>query len=376
MGLFNDSFIIYKREMLIFRANIRANIMRSIMFPLVIILFLGNLGFSTINTPVAVVNYANNQQSMLFINALQQGERQVQITSVTDQNTALAQLKSGAVQIAIVILPGFPSGGRNNPSVDIYYSNSQLTETATVVPYIESVAGEFSGVAAVNGQAASLPQKPSGAVSASALYAAYSSYKDFLTGGVLAMVVIFGSLFGGGLSILADKQLGNLKAFLITPINKNAIIIGKILSGTTSALLYAFLALGIGMLDGVQVAMGFAAIPFIVMTSILLGIGFSALAFIIASKVTKTEIYAIISQAIGLPIWFISGGLTSINSLPGWMAPLAFINPATYANDASRNVIMIGYFQLSSIVSDYAAMLIFAVVMVAIAFKMFKPTIE
>lgn len=374
MGLARDSLTIYKREMLIFKANIRANVIRSIMFPLVIILFLGNLGIGLTNTPVAVVNYANNLQASQFINALQ-SQQEIKIASITDQETALSQLKAGTVQIVVVILPTFPGKGPA-PNMDIYYSNSQLTETQTAVPYIESIAAEFSGRIVANGQQLSLPSSPSGTVSSSALYAADSSYKDFLTGGVIAMVVIFGAMFGGGLSLLADKQLGNLKAFLITPINKDAIVIGKIMSGTTSAMLYAILALGIGMLDGVQVAMGVAALPFILLTAAIIGLGFSALTFVIAAKVTKTEIYAIISQAIGLPIWFISGGLEPVNSLPGWMQPLTVINPATYANDAARNVIMLGYFPLSSIVVDYSAMLLFAGIAIFLAFRSFKSTIE
>jgi ABC-2 type transport system permease protein len=372
--MIGDSLIIYKREMLIFKSNIRSNIVRSIIFPLVIIIFLGNLGFSTINTPVAVVNYANNFQSMQFMNALQ-NQQHLKITSLSDESTALSELKNGAAQIVIIILPTFPGSG-STPSIQIYYSNSQFTESASAVPYIESVVSEFSSRVAANGQQIMLPQKGSSTYAASALYANKGNYRDFLTAGVIAMVVIFGALFGGGLSIITDKQLGNLKAFLITPINKDAIIVGKIMSGVTTALLYAFLALAIGILAGVNVAMGFAAIPFVALTAILLGIGFSAMSFAFASKINKVEIYAIVSQAIGLPLWFLSGGLMPITSLPSWMQPIAIFNPATYANLASQAVIMQGFFPINSIITDYSIMAVFAIIMVAISFKTFKSTIE
>ncbi len=375
MGFMDDSFTIFKREMLIFKSNLRANIIRSIMFPLIIIVFLGNLGFAVTQTPVAIVNYANNPASLSFISALQ-AHGTLNILAITGQNAAISMLKNGQVQLVIVVLSDFPSKSTTSPGVYVYYSNTQITAVNAALPFIQSTAAEFLSGVQANQQSYLQPQQSKSVITSQPLYAAEGSYRDFLTGGVISMVVVFGSLFGGGFSLLSDKQLGNIKAFLITPINKNAIVVGKIFSGLMSSLLYAFLALGIGVLSGVSVAMGLASVIYLVPVVFILGIAFNAFAIIVASKVNKVEIFAIVSQAVGMPLWFLSGGLVPISSLPSWMQPVALINPLTYANDITRSVILAGFVQPGSALVDFAVISVFAVIMVALSFMTFKSTLE
>ena len=133
MSLISDSLTLFRREMLIFRANLRVNLIRSIIFPFVIILFFGNIGASFKNTPIAVVNYANNQPSMSFINDLQT-DQIFNIMAVTNEQTALSQLQLGAVQIVVVILPGFPSSDPKVPGVQVYYSNTSAHGSGRITP--------------------------------------------------------------------------------------------------------------------------------------------------------------------------------------------------------------------------------------------------
>ena len=90
----------------------------------------------------------------------------------------------------------------------------------------------------------------------------------------------------------------------------------------------------------------------------------------------KVEIFAIVSQAVGMPLWFLSGGLVPISSLPSWMQPVALINPLTYANDITRSVILAGFVQPGSALVDFAVISVFAVIMVALSFMTFKSTLE
>ena len=56
MGIINDSYTLFYREMLIFKKNIAMNAVRSTIFPLLFVLLLGSFGSSPRNVPVAVVN--------------------------------------------------------------------------------------------------------------------------------------------------------------------------------------------------------------------------------------------------------------------------------------------------------------------------------
>ncbi len=230
-----DSLTLFKREMLIFKANLRTNIVRSLIFPLVIIIFFGNIGNSIRNTPVAVVNYANNAQSLQFMNALST-DQVINILSETNEQSALSMLQLGNVQLVVVILPNFPSSDPSSPGIQVYYSNTQPTTIAAVLPVIKSYAQHFeaSGISTMSAMGVSASSSPnpatSGGISSSSLYSTTSNYLDFLIGGLLAMVVVFSALFTGGMAYISDRQLGIIKAFLITPINKNAIVLSRILS--------------------------------------------------------------------------------------------------------------------------------------------------
>ncbi len=374
---------LFKREVLILKSNLRTTILRSVMFPLVIILFFGNIGTSVRNVPVAVVNYANNAQSMQFINDIQ-SDQLVRILSVTNQQQALSMLQLGNAQLVVVVLPNFPSSNPSTPGVEIYYSNTQPTVIAQVLPSITADANHFgSGIAESSqsgqpqaGSISASQQKTGSQVSANALYSVTSSYLTFLTGGLLAMVVVFSALFGGGVAYLSDKQLGIVKSFLITPINKNAIVISRMLSASLQGIISAMLALLIGIAFGVTIAMGVVAIAYILIVVAIMGLGFGALSMVVASKVRRVDAYTIFAQAVGLPLWFISGGITPIASLPTWMQPAAVLDPLTYATDITRAVIMQGFISTSQLITDMGILVIFTVVLALLAFKTFKSTIE
>lgn len=375
MGMLEDSLTLYKREMLIFRGNLRTNIIRSIMFPFVIIVFFGNVGSGLFNAPISVVNLANNPQSLSFISGLQ-ANNYLSIYSITDEPTALSQLKNGNVQIVVIILPTFPSTKSGQAGIQVYYSNTQFSVTSFAIPIITTAAAKYGtgNVQQIQQQSSSSP--PSGQVSSNALYASKGSYKDFLVGGIVPMVVVFGSLFGSGISLISDRQVGNLKAFLITPIDKNAIILSRIFSGATQGLIYAFLGLSVGLLDGAQIAGGWVALLYIAVIAVILSVGFTAIALIVASKIKRVDAYAIFSQVIGLPLWFISGGILPTQSLPGWLAPISAIDPLTYANVVIRAVVLQGFIPIGTLVVDITILSIFAIAMTVFAFRVFRSSTE
>jgi ABC-2 type transport system permease protein len=370
MGNIEDTLTLYKREMLIFKSHLRTNIIRSIMFPLIIILFLGSIGSSSFGIKVAIVNYANNPESFAFMNSLV-SNRAVSIQSITTQTDALNMLSGGSITAVVVILPSFPKTSNGNPSIDIYYSNSNFAATGTAIPFIEQEAASFG-----SGSSSQASQSANGNVSVRPLYGTASSYKVFLIGGIVGMVAAFGTVFGGGISIITDRQLGNLKSFLIAPINSISIVMSKILSGTTQSLLYIILALIIGLLDGASIAMGWVGLGWILLLGVLISLGFAGITTVIASRIEKVEVYAIVANIIVMPMWFLSGAFFPSTSLPTFMQPLATYNPMTYATQGVRDVMMIGYYPLSHMIIDLSALGAFVVVGILLSILLFKNYID
>ncbi len=369
MGLMKDSFTIFTREMLIFRSSIRTNVIRSLMFPLVIILFFGQLGNSVTNVPVAVANYANNQQSMQFINMLE-AQGTLSIAAVTDQASAMNMLRSGSVYIVIVILPTFPSSG-TVPSVYIYYANTQFSSIGVALPFIQSAAERFGASAG-----SQLQSQGSGIIVAQPTSGATTSYRDFLIASVIIMAVAFGGIFSGGFSTILDRQLGSIKLFLIAPINKNAIILGKMMSGTLQSVFYGILALLLGLLFGAQIAMGIGGIVWILLLIFFVALAFSALALLIASRIRAIEQYAIVAQMITLPTWFLSGAFFPASSFPPFLQPFSAGDPLTYATAALRQVMLAGYIIPQTMLLDIFVLAAFSLFVVALSFLLFKKTID
>lgn len=372
-----DVETVFKREMLIFRSNLKVNLARSAIFPLVIILFFGGIGSSVSNVPIVVVNYANNPQSRSFISGLETSNY-LRVIALTDQATAQNMLQTGKTQIVVIVLPTFPSSTPNVPGIQVYYANTQFAVTAFVLPLISNIASKYGGGGGIrnyslSAQSLSTPSSSSiGQVAFAALYAQKGSYKDFVVGGIIPMVIIFGALFGSGFSIIADRQLGNLKAFFITPVSRDSITTGRIASGTVQSVVYASLALIIGVLDGAHIAMGALGLIYIALIAIVAGVGFNSIALIMASKLKRVEVFAIFSQAMALPLWFISGGIVPVQSLPSWLVPISVVDPLTYANEISRAVILQGFISLQTTVVDFGVLIAFALVCLYACLRTFR----
>lgn len=373
MSLIGDSIELYKREMLIFWANARTNLVRAAIFPLVIILLFGNLGNSVSNVPVVVVNYANNVQSNQFITSLSQ-QNLISVQTITTQQDALSLLNAGKTSFVIVILPTFPSKS-STPSIHVYYTNTQYTVTSAILPTIEAHANAFTSPASfqLQGSAALGSASP---VTTTPISDANGNYKEFLFSGIIGMVIVFSALFGGGISIITDRTGGYIKAFLVTPINKTAILLGRVLSGMVQSILYIIIVLIIGFADGSTIAMGWVGLIWIFIFGLVLAVCFTSLAAIVASRMKNIQAYAMISQAVGMPLWLLSGGIFPIASMPSILQGFSVIDPITYATDAFRWVILQGTFPIANIISDMSVLLIFAVITTIISIELFKDTID
>lgn len=359
-----DSMTLYKREMLIFKSHLRTNLIRSAIFPVILIFFFGSIGSSTFGVNIAVVNYANNAKASSFINSLTTN-RMVSISAITTQTEALDMLSAGKVSVVVVILPSFPSPSSGNPAVDIYYSTANFQAVGGIVPLIQSeaeAAGSTIKLSTVNSNVAS----------ARPLYGTISNYKTFLVGGIISMTVAFGTVFGAGMSLITDRELGNLKSFLISPINKTAIILSKIFSGATQSVLYIAVTLTVGAIDGVSIAMGFVGLLWIFALGLLVALGFAAVTTVLASRIAKIEVYTIIAQVIVMPMWFLSGAFFPTTSLPSFLQPLVAINPMTYATDGIRNVMMLGYYPFNQMILDVGVLSLFVAFGFAASVLLFK----
>ena len=364
MSIMEDALTLFTREMLIFKKNIGAGLARTIIFPVIFILLLGSIGNAPQHVPIAVVNYDNGAGSLKFINLLTSGGS-LTVTSMTNQQEAIGLLSQGSVAAVVVIPSGFSTGSSSEVYTYIDASSSASAAVASGV-VSEAAASMNAKLLARNaqGEGISIVTNPA--------YGATSNNISFTVAGILVLVATTGAIFSGGFTVLQDRQLGNLKAFLVTPINKFSILLSKVFYGTFQSAFSAYVALAIGLLYGATIASGFVGMLEILWFIFLVGFGFSCIAVSLAIRMKQTQTYALVAQVVSLPMSFLAGALVPVSSLPAFLVPVAAYNPLTYAVNGVRDIMLKGSLPLGAFAMDSTVLIVFAAVMLALSFFLFK----
>jgi ABC-2 type transport system permease protein len=159
-------------------------------------------------------------------------------------------------------------------------------------------------------------------------------YKQFLIPGMVAMSVLFTSIFAG-VQIIWDKQFGFLKETLVAPVSRLEIMLGQTAGGATTAVLQGGILLVFAVLLGLTAAgpAGFA-IAFTFM--LVIGIGFTAFGIAIASRMEDMTGFQLVMNFLIFPLFGFSGAFFPISSLPGWMSIITLLDPLTYGVEGIR----------------------------------------
>ncbi|MGA9852111.1 MAG: ABC transporter permease [Gammaproteobacteria bacterium] len=158
-------------------------------------------------------------------------------------------------------------------------------------------------------------------------------YLQYIFPGVLGLSLLFSAVFAA-MMIVFDRQIGFLKAVLVAPVPRSAIAIGKVLSGAIQALVPAVVMLIFLPLLGIHT--GWLRFFGLLGAMVMAAITFSALGVATAARFKSTTVFPIISNAVLLPMFFLSGALFPLYSAPHWLKILAHFDPVAYAVDLMR----------------------------------------
>jgi ABC-2 type transport system permease protein len=194
------------------------------------------------------------------------------------------------------------------------------------------------------------------------------NYIGFLIPGMIAMSVLFTSVFAG-IQIIWDKQFGFLKETLVAPVSRLEIMLGQTFGGATTAFIQGVFIMGISLFMGIdlQNATGFL-LAFLFM--LLIGVTFTAFGIAIASKMEDMHGFQLIMNFVVFPIFGLSGALFPIDSLPAFIRPLTLADPLTYGVEGIRYGLT-GVSQINPVVC-FAVLGGFAVAMTVIGACSFK----
>ncbi len=318
-------------------------------------------------TFLTALNFANSNTSML------------EISNVTDLQTLKDSVQRGELQGGIMIPSNFTqsllSGQQGTLIIVIDNSNPQMSAAmnSSLTSAFQEMGTMFAAQSIAKNQGinetAALAMIQPYNVQSEGVVSGHSSYFDFVAPGIMAMTVMMSVMTGLPAAISQEKEVGTLDGMMVAPINRLSIIVGKTIAQTTRGLLQGVIILVLAsLLFGVSIQGNII----LVFALLLLGVfSFVGLGVVLTSFAKDQETAMMVMMTLMFPMMFLSGVFFPVQQMPWYMQDISKALPLTYAADALRKVMVLGA-GIPQISTELTVLIVFGVVMIAIAVPVFK----
>jgi ABC-2 type transport system permease protein len=163
------------------------------------------------------------------------------------------------------------------------------------------------------------------------------SYLEFATPGILLQNG-FSSALQSGTSIVDELNSGMLEKMLVTPVNRSAILLGRLLSDAFRVVVQSVIILVLAYLLGFNVAAGAGGIVVILVIIAFFGLAWSGISLAIGLRTRSAETVFGIGGFLTFPLLFMSTALVPLKVMPDWISTVSNVNPISYAVNAVRGL--------------------------------------
>ena len=163
------------------------------------------------------------------------------------------------------------------------------------------------------------------------------SYLQFIFPGMIGMTILFASIFSS-ISIVWDREFGFMKEMLVAPISRLSIVVGKAISGTAISVAQALIILL--LIPFLGITLSFWQFVEVTGVAILVSFCITSLGILIAARLTSFDGFNIIMNFLVMPMFFLSGAMYPVTSMPPALRQLTHVNPLTYGIDAFKHVLL------------------------------------
>lgn len=196
-------------------------------------------------------------------------------------------------------------------------------------------------------------------------------YMDFLAPAVIVLTIFFAAGQGTGRALAGEKEEGTLDRLAMTPTSAKEIVAGKTIYTVIVQLIRAAIIIAaITFFFGVVMNGSWLLVALIVLLLTIASVGIG----LILSAISEDEsTYSELSMMTILPAMFVTGVFFPVASIPAWIRPIAYIYPLTYANNAIRQVMLIGA-TLGEVAHNLIILIAFAIGLYLIGSWLFNKT--
>jgi len=192
-------------------------------------------------------------------------------------------------------------------------------------------------------------------------------YLDYFYPGTLILIVLFTSIFAM-MSVIEDRKEGFLLSVLAAPVPRSAIVLGKVLGGTTLAAVQGIVFLIFAPFAGVHLEL--VQVLLVGVVVFLVSFSLTALGFAIAWPMDSSQAFHGIVNLFLIPLWLLSGALFPLTGASKWIQVVMRLNPLTYGVSALRSLLYPAADTSFPLSSAMATLVLFSLVMFGLSFLM------
>lgn len=171
------------------------------------------------------------------------------------------------------------------------------------------------------------------------MQAAGSAYGTWLFPGVILLIALFAAIFST-ISVIEDRRSGFLQGVLTSPAPRAAIVLSKMLAGTTIALAQALIFMVLLPFSGITLTLQGFVLSMLLLTAA--GMMLTALGFIMAWRMESTQGFHAVMNLLLLPLWMLSGAFFPLEGAAGWMRVIMQLNPLYYVTSLFQQAFFLG----------------------------------
>ena len=184
------------------------------------------------------------------------------------------------------------------------------------------------------------------------------------------MTALFSSGWSG-MGIIEDMDRGLMDRFMVAPMHRSSLIVGRVAYEAISLVLQSLIIGGLALLLGARFAGGPVGFAVLVACAVLLAASFASFSNASALLLRQRESVIGLNTLLVLPLTFVSAAFLPLALAPDWIATLARLNPVNWAVEAGREALLATP-DWSFILPRMGGLLVVAILSLALATRAFR----
>lgn len=320
------------------------------------------------NTRIALYDKAKDVKSQSLINRIESSKYFDIYQLIEHSNEIDESLRAGRTQMVLVIPPNFSQDLKRpeGTSLQVIADGINPNLATTLISYTSAIVRDFE--ASLFEGERGIPLKID--LQTRMLYNPQLKGEYTYVPGVIALVLMLICTMMTAVSIVKEKEMGNMEVLLVSPINPLSIIFSKAIPYFILSLIILTFVLILSItLLGVPINGSLILLYIISMIFILASLSLGLL----ISSIAKTQQIAMFISLIGLmvPTMMLSGFMFPVESMPKILQVISNIVPAKWYFYSLQSVMIKGL-SFEAILREFAILTGFAVFFLAVSIRKFK----